>query len=257
MEIIDGLQALRDALPGKGQLKIGVWGDSLFQGVVLDDVAGRYRVLKDNAVTMCSQALNAAIENFSKFGCTVTKGKQRLIQYLDKGKPCDIAIIEYGGNDCDMPWDAISEQPEQEHLPKVPLKLFSEQIQDMIDALVSHGTIPLLTTLPPLHPERYLSWICRNGLSRENILRFLGDSHLIYRHHERYSLEISRLGMENDCRVVDVRAAFLDHADYGELICKDGIHPNDKGQMLIRETFMAFVDKYMPGMIMQPQPMFI
>ena len=252
MEIINSLHSLREALPGKGQLKIGVWGDSLFQGVVLDDVAGRYRILKDNAVSMCSQALKATIENFSKFGCTVTKGKQRMQQHLDKGKTCDIAILEYGGNDCDMPWDAISAQPEQKHSPKVPLKVFSEQIQEMINSLVSHGVIPLLTTLPPLHHERYLSWICRNGLSRENILSFLGDSHLIYRHHERYSLEISSLARENDCRVVDVRSAFLDHGDYGELLCLDGIHPNDKGQMLIRETFMEFVDKYMPSIRLQP-----
>ena len=252
MEIITSLQALRSALPGKNQLKIGVWGDSLMQGVVLDDAAGRYRILKDNAVSMCAQALKATIENFSKFGCTVTKGKQRLLQYLDSDKSCDIAILEYGGNDCDMPWEEISKQPEIDHSPKVPLKVFSSQIQDMINALVSNGVIPLLTTLPPLQHERYLNWICRNGLSRENILRFLGDSHQIYRHHERYSLEISKLAIENDCQVVDVRSAFLDHVDYAQFICTDGIHPNDKGQLLIREAFMMFVDKHMPGMRLQP-----
>jgi len=252
MEKFTSLQALRDALPGKGQLSIGIWGDSLFQGVILDDVAGRYRVLKENAVSLCSQALKATIENFSKFGCTVTKGKQRLFQHLDKDRPCDVAILEYGGNDCDLSWDEVAARPESVHLPKVPLKQFSAQIQEMISALVSHGVVPLLTTLPPLHHERYLSWICRNGLCRESILRFLGDSHHIYRHHERYSLEISRLAIENDCRVVDVRSAFLDHANYGELLCFDGIHPNDKGQLLIRETFMSFVDKHLPGMILQP-----
>jgi len=252
MEIISSLQSLRDSLPGKGQLKISVWGDSLLQGVILDDVAGRYRVLKENAVSMCSQALKATIENFSKFGCTVTKGKQRLFQQLDRGKPCDVAILEYGGNDCDMPWSEIAVQPDSEHSPKVPLKQFSANIQDMISALVSHGVIPLLMTLPPLHHERYLSWICRDGLCRESILRFLGDSHHIYRHHERYSLEISRLAIENDCKVVDVRSAFLDHGNIGELLCYDGIHPNDKGQMLVREAFMAFADKYMPGMRLQP-----
>ena len=248
MEINTRIQALRYALPGKGKLKIGIWGDSLFQGVVLDEVAGRYRVLKDNAVTLCSQVLKATIENFSKFGYTVIKGKQRLISHLDKGKPCDLAILEYGGNDCDMPWDEISAQPEIEHLPKVPINAFSAQIQDMIDALVSCGTVPVLTTLPPLHHERYLDWVCRSGLSRENILRFIGDSHSIYRHHERYSLEISRLANENNCRIVDVRSAFLDYRDYQDLICIDGIHPNEKGQMLIREAFIEFVDRYMPGM---------
>jgi len=252
MEINTGLQTLRATLADRSYLKIGVWGDSLFQGVVLDDVVGRYRVIKENAVALCSQALKVTIENFSKFGCTVTKGKQRLLSHLDTGKTCDIAILEYGGNDCDMPWEAISAAPDTEHSPKVPLRQFSLQIQEMINALVSHGIVPLLTTLPPLHHERYLSWICRNGLCRENILRFLGDSHLIYRHHERYSLEVSRLAMENDCKVVDVRSAFLDHGDFGSLLCSDGIHPNDKGQWLIRETFMAFADKYLPAVRLQP-----
>lgn len=254
MEIINSLHTLRAALPEKAQIKIGVWGDSVFQGVVFDELAGKYRILKDNAVSMCSGALQATVENFSRFGCTVTKGKQRLLSHLDKGKQCDIAVLEYGGNDCDMPWDKISEDPQADHIPKTPLKVFSAQIQEMIDALIAHGTVPLLTTLPPLHSERYLNWVCRTGLCRENILRFLGEPHHIYRHHERYSLEISQLGMANNCRVVDVRAAFLDHGDFSELLCADGIHPNAKGQMLIRETFMAFANKYLPGAMPEPSP---
>ncbi|MCL2201169.1 MAG: SGNH/GDSL hydrolase family protein [Oscillospiraceae bacterium] len=254
MEIKNGLQALRAALPGKTQLKIGVWGDSVFQGVVLDELAGKYKILKENAVSMCSDALKATVENFSKFGCTVTKGKQRMLLHLDKGKHSDIVILEYGGNDCDMPWAEISAQPEFLHQPKVPLKDFSVHIQEIIDTLISHGIVPLLTTLPPLHHERYLNWICRNGLSRENILRFLGDSHRIYTHHERYSLELSQLAMDNNCRIIDIRSAFLDYGDYGELICTDGIHPNDRGQALIRETIMKFADKYLPTMILQPAP---
>jgi len=252
MDINSKLRALNAALPGKGRLKVSVWGDSLMLGVVLDDAAERYRIIRENAVSMCSNAVKATIENFSKFGCTVTKGKQRLLSHLDKGKPCDVVILEYGGNDCDMQWDAISAQPGLDHAPKVPLKQFSAMIQDMIDALVSHGTVPMLTNLPPLHPDRYLNWICRDGLSRENILSFLGDAHHIYRHQERYSLEVSRLARENECRLLDVRSAFLDHGDYGAFICKDGIHPNVKGQMLIRETLMAFMDKYMPGITLQP-----
>jgi len=252
MDISSTIQNLRNALTGKPQLEVGVWGDSLFQGVVLDDVAGRYRVLKENAVALCSQALKATIENFSKFGNTVIRGKQRLMSQLEKGKTCDIAVLEFGGNDCDMPWEAISAEPDAEHLPKVPLKQFSAHIQDIIKTLASRGIVPLLTTLPPLDHERYLSWICRRGLSRDNILRFLGDSHRIYWHHERYSLEISRLARENECGVVDVRSAFLDYCGYKDLLCADGIHPNDKGQMLIREAFMEFVDRHLPGIRLQP-----
>ena len=231
-----------------GRIKIGVWGDSVMLGVVLDEVMGRYRVIKDSAVSLCSQALKVSIENFSKFGCTVEKGRQRLTQFLDKGKSCDLAVLEYGGNDCDLNWAEVAQHPEREHLPKVPLTAFAAHVQGMIDALMKHGVTPLLTSLPPLHPGRYLDWICRDGLSKCNIIKFLGDVHHIYRHQERYSLEITQLAVKNSCRLVDIRAAFLNHKNYHDLLCLDGIHPNDKGQRLIRETFVAYVEACWPNM---------
>lgn len=249
MEINTKLQMLRNALPGKEVLKIGIWGDSILQGVVLDEVKGRYCIIKDNAADLCSQMLKVTVENYANFGCTAIKGKLRLRVYLDRGGQCDVAILEFGSNDCDMPWKEISANPETDHSPKVPLETFSTLLQDMISALISHGVIPIMTTLPPLNHERYLNWVCRSrSINRRNILRYIGNSYQMYRTHEQYSYEISKVATENNCRVVDIRTAFLDYGKYRELICIDGIHPNEKGQMLIRDTFIEFVGKYMPAL---------
>ncbi|GHV10067.1 lipase/acylhydrolase [Clostridia bacterium] len=219
--------------------KIGVWGDSVLLGVVLDEVAGKYRVLKENAVELCSQAMKMPIQNFSKFGSTVEKGKQRLLNYLEKGKLCDAAVLEFGGNDCNLNWSEVSAHPDREHIPAVPLKKFAEQVQDMVTALRNKGVRPLITSLPPIHPERFLNWVVsKGGLDKSRILQYLGDTHHIYRHQERYSLELSRIARENQCEFVDIRAAFLDRPRYGDLLCADGMHPNERGQELIRTTLM-------------------
>ena len=239
--IVDNLD-LSNTLP-----KIEVWGDSILLGVSLDEVVDKYSILKNNAISLCSKTLKMTIENFSKFGCTVEKGKKRLCQSLSRGNNCDVAILEYGGNDCNMLWDKISAHPERKHAPITPLKIFSTQIQEIIDALLAHGITPLLTSLPPLQPEWFLNWVSQ-GLDRSNILKFLGDVHYIYRHQELYSLEISKLAIDNKCGLIDIRAAFLEYRNYYELLCRDGMHPNEKGQLLIRKTFIDYVSNFWPNL---------
>jgi hypothetical protein len=96
-------------------------------------------------------------------------------------------------------------------------------------------------SLPPLDAGRYFNWITRNGLSRENILRFLGDVGHIYRHQERYSIAVTNLAMEQRCHYIDVRDAYLAQRELGRLLCSDGIHPNDEGHRVIREAFVSYM----------------
>ena len=91
--------------------------------------------------------------------------------------------------------------------------------------------------------ERYLSWICRDGLSRDNILSWLGDTNAIYRYQERYSHAVEQLAEEYGAPLVDLRGAFLEKRQMEELYCVDGIHPNDQGQLLIRDTFARFIEE--------------
>jgi lysophospholipase L1-like esterase len=98
----------------------------------------------------------------------------------------------------------------------------------------------VLLTLPPIDSRRYLRFICRDGLSRENILRWLGDVDAIYRWQEKYSAMVGAIAAEEGLRVIDLRGCFLrDGHSPEELLCEDGIHPSRLGQSLIFRTLSA------------------
>ncbi|WP_236612122.1 hypothetical protein [Caldanaerobacter subterraneus] len=44
------------------------------------------------------------VKNIAKFGSTLLKGIDILKKHLSKDKP-DIAVIEFGENDCDFDWE--------------------------------------------------------------------------------------------------------------------------------------------------------
>lgn len=216
--------------------KIGVWGDSILKGVILDEVRGSYQLLAKSCVQLVEQTLGIPILNKSKFGSTIDKGYQLLEKSLATGLDCDVVLLEYGGNDCDFNWQAVSANPEMVHQPNTPLPLFLKTYQKMIDMLRSQGIKPLLMNLPPISGERYLNFITSHGPDREQLLRFLGDANQIYRYHELYSLSVTRLALQNNIPCVPVREAFLSRTHSLDLMCLDGIHPNEKGHQLMQQV---------------------
>ena len=216
---------------------IGVWGDSILNGVVFDEIRGTYQILADSCGNLLSKTLGLDIKNRSRFGSTIEKGRQTLEQSLARGLDCQYVLLEYGGNDCDFNWLAVSENPDLPHLPNTPLPEFKKQLQDMIELLRSNNIIPLLMSLPPINAQKYLDFLVSKGLSRENLLRFLGDCQQIYRFHESYSLEVTKMALVNKCAYVPVRESFLAAPDSPNLLCIDGIHPNEAGHLLMERVF--------------------
>jgi len=221
---------------------ISVWGDSILKGIVRDDTPDGYRVLADNCVQRFALSTGASIANHASFGMTTVKAIERIARSIARNKPQegDIVLIEFGGNDCDFRWDEISKTPDEAHEPKTPLALFGENLQAMIDVFKSLRTSPILMSLPPLEPNRYLEWISR-GLSRVNILKWLDDVNKIYRWQEVYNDTVVDVARKNDLRLIDVRKRFLMSERYTSLICDDGIHPNERGHELLYSSFMDFV----------------
>ena len=152
----------------------------------------------------------------------------------------DVVVLEYGGNDCDFDWADVAAHPDDEHQPHTPINDFVACYREMIDMLMQRGIRPILMSLPPLDASRYFDWITKGGLNRENILHWLGDVQRIYRFHERYSIAITNLARQLNCRYVDVREAFLAVPRCGDLLCADGIHPNEKGHRVMQEAFAGF-----------------
>ncbi len=219
--------------------KVVIWGDSLARGVVFDEEKNRYRISPAAAVGYVAEKTGLDIKNRARMGMTAEAGLAAMRADLAAGITGDVAFLEFGGNDSDFDWRAVSEDPTGEHLPKTPLATYEKDMREMIELARDRGMRVVLCTLPPIISDRYFSFVARDGLSEENILRWLGDKDKIYRYHERYSLSLARLARRYDARLLDLRAAFLEKWSPSPYFCRDGIHPNDDGQRLIAETVLG------------------
>ena len=222
--------------------RIEVFGDSIMKGIQLNPLNKRYRI--DNHIDMeaIGHRYSLIINNNAQFGCTVTKGAKSIERFLAGGKSCDMMLMDFGGNDCNFDWEAISVSPDGEHQPNTPLNAFCDAYKNIIGAVKSMGIQPILTTLPPLEPQRFFDWFC-NTLNRENVMKWLGDVGTIYRWQESYSRAVERIADETGTLIIDLRGAFLKHRRIGHLLCEDGTHPNTEGQRAISNAIMEFAEQ--------------
>lgn len=210
-----------------------ILGDSILRGVVWSQETKRYMTSTSIGLEELAGKYDLAIDNRSRFGYTIDKGEAVMHKKLAGGEACDVALIEYGGNDSDFDWVAISNAPHAPHFPKTSLSTYESTYHHMIKELKAHGTKPLLCNLVPVCSSLYLDWISRDGLSRENILSWLGDEEHIFRYQAQYSRMAEDIAREEGCMLVNLRQAFLSHSHMESLFCPDGIHPNERGQKII------------------------
>lgn len=222
--------------------QFAVYGDSISKGVIYDDKKCRYVVLKDNFVSLVENKLKGVIFNMSKFGNNIIRGTQKLERDVEKKNP-DIVLIEFGGNDCDFDWDAIAKEPNSSHQPKTDLYIFEKTLNGIIKYFKNLNIVPVLMTLPPLEPNRYFKWICKNNDEAEkNVLSWLGSVKKIYTWHEQYNSKIVEIAEKSGTELLDVRGAFLEESNYSQYLCVDGIHPNAEGHKLIAGKIMEYVN---------------
>lgn len=222
---------------------ICAFGDSIMKGVVFDGIRGRYTFLKNSFANIFGMSTGIQVDNYAKFGCTITAGKKLIEKHAVELPGYKYTALEFGGNDCDFDWAAVSEHPEGQHIAKTPLADFEVLYSEVIDSVVEGGSQPVLFSLPPLNAHRYFSWVSK-GLNAENILRWLGDVEHIYRWHEMYNLVVVKLSAIKRIPLIDIRRAFLESRNYLSLYCEDGIHPNEAGHALISDV----IKNYAPAM---------
>ena len=227
-------------------MKITVCGDSITKGVIFDEAKGRYTFMKKSAMHPLQSMLGAVIKNVSKFGCTTEKGQSILQRSEAHVAESDFTILEYGGNDCDMPWDKIAENPDQLYEANVPEDQFEKNYEKLIIETQNLGSTPVLMSLPPLDQDRFYSWVsslaeknCPDA--KDNILKYLdGTTDTIYLWQQKYNAIVLHLAEKFHLPLIDIRKAFLKQDDYKDYISIDGMHPNQKGQDLIAETSSDF-----------------
>ncbi len=216
-------------------MKVTVYGDSILKGVLLE--GGRYVVNRDWEQKL-GEMFHMTIRNCARFGCTIRKILPLIRR--DSGAEAaeeEIAVLEMGGNDCDFDWAAISRDPDGHHECRTPPKEFLARYREAVELIRQSGRIPVLMNLPPVHSRRYLRYICRDGLSMQNILSWLGTAETISRWQSRYSAMVEQIAREMNVKLIDIRRAFPgDERALEPLLCEDGIHPSRLGQKLIFDT---------------------
>ena len=221
-------------------MNVTIYGDSIFKGILL--INGRYTINREWEKRL-SDTFGISLKNRSRFGNTINKALDLIRR--DSGRKYEageIAVLEIGGNDCDYDWAEIAEDPTLDHDCKTPPQQFRNKYREAIREIRGSGRKPVLATLPPIHSERYLRFICRNGLSRDRILSWLGDVDAIYWWQKKYSDMVSEISLEENAKLIDLRKAFLkDRRPIGELLCADGIHPSRAGQKIIYNALCAGV----------------
>lgn len=221
-----------------------IWGDSLAKGVVWNQARKRHAYSRTTAADVVAERLGIDIVNRSKFGCTAPQGLEMLERDVESGLSCDTALIEFGGNDCNFDWAAISEHPEETHRPATSPEEYLVSMRTMVRSLLCRGIRPVLMTLPPIDAERYFRFLSGDQLNRENILRWLGDVQQIYRYQEMYSLMVEKVAREFSIRLIDLRSRCLaEKRFFRDMLCEDGLHLTEEGQLFIGEQIAQLVQQ--------------
>ncbi|MDD2457757.1 MAG: SGNH/GDSL hydrolase family protein [Eubacteriales bacterium] len=220
---------------------IHIWGDSIGKGVVYDESRGRYVISGLRWTTQIEDRLGIPVQNHARMGAVIRDGLRELERSQDLSGA--IAVIEFGGNDCDLPWAEVAAKPDQDHPAKVPVDLFRSLLEQFIRQVRSRGARPLLVTPPPLDAARYFAWVTRQ-LDAEAVRHYLGDIQHIYRWQERYAIAVRDVAQKLNCELFDLRDAFLAERDVASFLCVDGIHPNERGQSLIAQAALLLDRRY-------------
>lgn len=226
---------------------VAVWGDSLARGVIWNEQRKRHTVSLRTAADVVGEQLGVHVINRARFGFTAPRGLAMLTKDLETGFSCESAMIEFGGNDCNFDWAAISENPEVRHDPATMPEAFADALSRMVDRLKGVRIRPLLMTLPPIDAERYFRYLVGDRLNPANILKWLGDVQQIYRFQEMYSSLIEQVARVKDCTLLHVRRECLRNHRMSGFLCADGLHLNEAGQCFVGETIAELIRREHAG----------
>lgn len=216
------------------------FGDSVIKGVVYSD--SKYRQLRDNFINIAAQRLGFEINNTARFGATVCDGMRIVEKNAQniKESSSDYVLMEFGGNDSDFRWSEISEKPRLNHRPKTEPEMFFSVYSSMIKKVKELGKKPVLISLPPIDPYKYIDRLSEK-LNRDNMLIWLDNNiQRVADWHEMYNIEVFKIAIANNVRVIDITSGFYEKGSYSRFLCNDGVHPNEEGHRIIGNEVISF-----------------
>lgn len=227
--------------------KLVALGDSITKGVIYDGES--YKILPDCFVNQCAEDMHVEIDNYSRMGCTITRGSQIAEQHAEQIAQSDITLVEFGGNDSDFCWTDIASAPTDSHYPMTELPTFRQRYRDLIARIRQLGSKPILMTLPLIDYRRFYAFVTRNmgEQDQRNVLSWLGgQEERIRNYHDMYSLAVYQIGYQERVPVLDITSPFLHNRDYLPYLCCDGIHPSEQGHDLLALTVENQLKRIIP-----------
>ena len=219
--------------------KLIIYGDSILRGITYSEQMGRHKLCAGYDLKTIS-GIGYEVKNRARMGATIVRGMDILESTLDECGENAVVLFEFGGNDCDHDWHAVSEHPNETHLPRIDEETFVSYYKDAIAKARAAGATVVMANMIPIDADRYMQTISRSN-SYDNILSWLGDPSMLYRFQEHYNRIVERLAAEVGCPMIDLRGAFLLSHDYKDLISADGIHPTEAGHDLIEKSLREFL----------------
>ncbi len=214
-------------------MKLVVFGDSILKGVITIPNSGKlFDTTENDSLSLAQKELGFELDNRSIYGNITSKGLIKLQKFFEKGGEADFCIIEFGSNDCDYDWGTL--------VQKVPLAEYLENLAAMVKLCREHKVTPLMMGLIPYVCDDWYQTIIK-GQNEAAILDFLGGSpetlgknQLIYKNAQ------SDFVQKNNVQFLDPWTIFEGHK---ELMCYDGIHPNEKGYELLSKAWIKFLSE--------------
>ena len=221
--------------------KLIIYGDSILRGITYSAEMGRHKLCAGYELKSIG-ALGYDIKNRCRMGATIVRGMDILERTLDECSADATVLFEFGGNDCDHDWQAVSAHPTEAHSSRIAEKTFIEYYKNAIEKVRRTGATALMANMIPIDHDRYMQTISKEN-SYDSILSWLGDTSMLYRFQEHYNRIVEQLALQLNCPLIDLRSAFLLSHDYKTLISQDGIHPTETGHDLIEKTLHDFLKK--------------
>lgn len=221
--------------------KLLIYGDSILRGITYSEEAKKHKLCTGYKLPTLA-ALGYDVINHSRMGATVDRGLDMFEYTIAECDKDSTVIFDFGGNDCDFDWAAISADPLGRHRPHTEEPKFRALYTDMLDKAFKTGAEVYMCNLVPLMPDRYLSFISKDR-SRENILSWLGDVTMLYRYQEHYNTVVEEIARTFCCPMIDLRTDFLLSHRCASLLSLDGIHPSEEGHDLIESLLREKIAK--------------
>ena len=224
-------------------MKLVVFGDSILKGVITIPNSDKlFDVTENDSLSLAQKELGFELDNRSIYGNITSKGLVKLQKFFEKGGEADFCIIEFGSNDCDYDWNIFKPgaelPPASEIKQKVPLAEYLENLKQMVELCRSNKVTPLMMGLIPYVCDDWFKTIIK-GQNEAAILDFLGGNpeqlcknQLIYKNAQADFVQ------KNNVQFLDPWTIFEGHK---ELMCYDGIHPNEKGYVFLAQGWIHFL----------------